>query len=86
MKKKSKKQKAPEIDVLSHRLINEMKVLPQGEKTKLFNKFGIDEGKLPRILQKDPAVVALKAAPGDVIRITRDDGTGKYTTFKVVEA
>jgi DNA-directed RNA polymerase subunit H (RpoH/RPB5) len=32
----------------------------------------------------DPEATALKAVPGNIIRIERDDGTGKYTTYRVV--
>lgn len=61
-----------------------MKILSGAEKNKVFSKYNIDEKKLPRILAKDPAVKALEAKTGDVIRIQRDDGTGKYYTYKVV--
>ena len=61
-----------------------MKVLSNAEKNKLFEKYGVTETKLPKIISKDPAVKALGAQPGDVIRIKRDDGTGKYNDYKVV--
>jgi DNA-directed RNA polymerase subunit H (RpoH/RPB5) len=32
----------------------------------------------------DPAAVALKAKPGDMIRCERNDGTGKYTAYRIV--
>ncbi len=79
-----KKREVPTADVLSHFLVPEMKILSDSEKAKLYAKFGIDEHKLPRITSKDPEVVALKAVLGNVIRIERDDGTGKYTTYRVV--
>lgn len=82
--KKKKKQDAPTIDVLSYFLIPEMKILGEAEKTKLFKKYGVNEKKLPKIVEKDPAIKALNAKAGDVVRIQRDDGTGKYYAFKVV--
>jgi DNA-directed RNA polymerase subunit H len=82
--KKKKKQTVPTLDVLSYFLVPEMKVLSGAEKTKLFNKFGVDEERLPKIFSKDPAVKALGAKAGDVIRIQRDDGTGKHYAYKVV--
>jgi DNA-directed RNA polymerase subunit H len=82
--KKKKKPTIPIMDVLSYFMIPEMKVLSGSEKTKLFKKYGVDEKKLPKILEKDPAVKALEAKLGDIIRIQRDDGTGKYYDFKVV--
>jgi len=61
-----------------------MKVIGAAEKTKLLKKFGVSEDQLPKILINDPAAVALKAVVGDVIRIERNDGTGKYTAYRIV--
>ena len=72
------------VDVLSHSLVPEMKVLGDSEKSKLLSKFGISMDMLPKISIKDPEATALKAAPGDVIRIERNDGTVKYTAYRVV--
>jgi len=69
---------------LSHFLVPEMKVISGSEKSKLLAKFGIGDDQLPRIPSTDPATVALKAVVGDIIKIERDDGTGKYTTYRVV--
>ena len=79
-----KKREVPTADVLSHFLVPEMKILSEAEKKKLFSEFGIDERKLPRMLQRDAEAAALKAVPGNVVKIVRDDGTGKYTTYRVV--
>lgn len=65
-------------------LVPEMKVLAEGDKSKMLKKFGIDETQLPKIYSSDPAVEALKAKTGDIIKIQRDDGTGKYITYRVV--
>jgi len=61
-----------------------MKILSGSEKSKLFAKFGINDRQLPRINVDDASAVALKAAVGDIVKIERDDGTGKYTTYRVV--
>lgn len=61
-----------------------MKVLSESEKSKVLSKYGVNDRQLPRILSSDQEAMALKAAPGDVIKIERDDGTGKYTTYRVV--
>jgi DNA-directed RNA polymerase subunit H (RpoH/RPB5) len=79
-----KKKDVPTVDVLSHFLVSDMKILSDSEKSKLFTKFSINENQLPRISFKDPASVALKAVVGNILRIERDDGTGKYTTYRVV--
>lgn len=79
-----KKANVSTVDVLSHSLVPEMKVLGEAEKTKLLAKYGINSGMLPKIFSNDAAAVALKAAAGDIIRIERNDGTGKYTAYRVV--
>ena len=79
-----RKKEVPTADVLSHFLVSDMKVLSDSEKSKLLSKFSITEDKLPRMPAKDPATVALEAVPGNVIRVQRNDGTGKYTTYRVV--
>lgn len=81
---KKKKQDMSSIDVLAHSLVPEMKVLADGEKTKVLSKFGIDETQLPKIFLSDPAVAALSAEVGNLIKIQRDDGTGKYVTYRIV--
>ncbi len=81
-----KKQTVTTVDVLSHKLVPEMKVLSESEKSKVLSKYGVNDRQLPRMSVSDPAAVALKAAPGDIVKVERDDGTGKYTTFRVVVA
>lgn len=61
-----------------------MKVISDAEKAKVLSKHGINEHQLPKISSKDPSAVALKAVPGDLVKIDRDDGTGKYTTYRIV--
>lgn len=79
-----KKREVPTVDVLSHNLVPEMKVLGEAEKTKLLHRYGINEQQLPKIYSSDPEVTALKAKLGDVVRCERDDGTGKYTSYRIV--
>ena len=79
-----KKSNVPTVDVLSHKLVPKMSVLSESDKTKLLAKHSVNDKQLPRMLSTDPEAVALKAAPGDVVKIERDDGTGKYLTYRVV--
>ncbi|MFH1393535.1 MAG: DNA-directed RNA polymerase subunit RpoH/Rpb5 C-terminal domain-containing protein [Candidatus Micrarchaeota archaeon] len=72
------------VDVLAHSLVPEMKILSDAEKTKVLKKYDISEDELPRMPASDPAVLALKATAGDVIRIDRDEPTGKYQCYKLV--
>ncbi len=63
-----------------------MKVLSEAEKSKMLSKYGVKENQLPRISSTDPEAVALKAVAGDILKVERDDGTGKYVTFRIVVA
>ncbi len=84
MAKKSKKSAKEEIDVLSYHLVPKMEVLSEAEKNRVLKKFGIGIERMPRFKHNDPAVVALKANVGDLIKIERDDGTGKYICYRAV--
>ena len=63
-----------------------MEVLSESEKSRILKKLGVGTELLPRFKYNDPAVIALKAEPGDIIKIERDDGTGKYNAYKAVSA
>ncbi len=78
------KRKKAEVDILAHVLLPPMKILSEKEKNELLKKYKIDQTQLPKIRKNDPAAVALKAKVGDVIRIERNDGTGKYYAYRVV--
>lgn len=82
----AKKKPVSLIDVLSHDLVPEMKILSDSEKKKVLKEFSIEENQLPKMLATDPAVQALKADVGDVIAIYREDLTSKYTAYKLIIA
>ncbi len=79
-----KKEVAPTVDVLSHNLMPQMKVISGSEKTKLLHEFSIRADQLPKMFSTDPAAIALKAEVGDIIKIDRNDGTGKHTGYRVI--
>ena len=76
--------KKNKVDVLAHFLVPEMKVLSEGEKKKVMEKYRLKEWQFPKFLSSDPAVVALGAKPGDLIRIKREDITGVHTEYRIV--
>lgn len=83
-KKSAKKSDKEQVDVLSYHLLPKMAILSEAEKNRIIKKYRIEMDKLPVFRKNDPAVVALEAKPGDVIKIERDDGTGKYITYRAV--
>ena len=80
MKKKTEKV----IDVLSHALVPEMEVVSAEEKAKVLKKFGINEDQVPVMLSTDQEAAALKASPGDLIKIKRKEETGEYVSYRIV--
>lgn len=72
------------MDVLSYHLVPKMEKLSESEKNRILKKFNITSDQLPKMKHNDPAIVALGAEAGDVIKIEREGKTGKYLAYKVV--
>ncbi len=80
-----KKQKLEvELDVFGHFLVPKMEIISEAEKKNLLRKYSISENNLPKMKSTDPAAKALKAQPGDVVKIEREDPTAKYNYYRLV--
>jgi DNA-directed RNA polymerase subunit H len=70
------------IGIFKHSLVPLHRIMDDGEVEKLKKKYGLKSLKqLPRILITDPAAIAIGAARGDVLEITRNNkivGESKY--------
>ena len=78
-----------EIDVFQHELVPKHILLSKDEREAILNRYRIKPYQLPRIKKSDPAVVALKAKSGDVIKIIRKGvtaGESVYYRYVVEEA
>ena len=74
----------PEI-ILNHTLVPKHEVLSKKEAKKFLEENKLEKSQLPRILQSDPVVKAIKAKKGDIIKITRDSITaGKAVYYRIV--
>lgn len=73
------------VNILEHEMVPKHEVLtPQEQKEVLF-RFAVPIEKLPKIFTTDPIVRAIKAKPGDIIRITRRSLTaGEAVYFRAV--
>lgn len=78
------KRKPVEIDVLSHVLVPEMKILKDSDKEKVLSKYGITDRQLPKMFVDDPAARSLGAKVGDVITIQRKDLTATYSSYRLI--
>ncbi len=79
--KSSKESKTSKVDVSKHYLVPKHVKLNEKEKQELLEKYSITVKELPKILRKDPAIVHINAAVGDVIKITRDSPTAIKADF-----
>ncbi|HHQ45268.1 MAG TPA: DNA-directed RNA polymerase subunit H [Candidatus Altiarchaeales archaeon] len=73
------------IKLLEHDLIPKHEILtPEGAEAVL-KKYGVTRELMPQIKEKDPAIEEMKAKPGDIIKITRNNPvTGKSYYYRVV--
>jgi len=70
---------------LGHVLSPKYEVLGEEEKKELLKKYKTKPYNLPRILSSDPAVKALGANIGDVLKVTKKSETaGESTYYRLV--
>ncbi|MCX8178218.1 MAG: DNA-directed RNA polymerase subunit H [Candidatus Aenigmarchaeota archaeon] len=70
------------IDVLSHELVPKHYIVSEEGKQKIKEKYKIDkDSKFPQIKSKDPAVKAIGAKPGDLIKIIRKSNIAKEIVY-----
>ena len=60
-------------------------ILSEKEKNALLAQFRVQPYQMPQIKSADPAVKAIGAKPGDILKITRKSATaGEHVTFRYV--
>ncbi|MBO3762834.1 MAG: DNA-directed RNA polymerase subunit H [Thermoproteota archaeon] len=70
---------------LSHELSPKYEILSEEERISLLKTYRIKPSNLPKILDSDPAVKALGAKPGDIIKIIRkSDLAGESVYYRLV--
>lgn len=80
-----KKTKSGVVDVLSYRLVPKMEIVSENVKKQILEKYDLEDfEQLPKFKSDDPSVRALGAKPGDVVKIYREDATGKYVAYRYV--
>jgi len=74
-----------EFDVGKHTLVPKHEVLSPEKTKEVLEKFKVTYRHLPLVKASDPAVKAIGAKAGDVLKITRDSQTaGKTIVYKFV--
>jgi DNA-directed RNA polymerase subunit H len=73
------------VNILEHELVPRHEIVPPEEAVELLKKLGIEPWQLPWISADDPAVKAIGAKPGDIIRIIRKSPTaGEFVAYRYV--
>lgn len=73
------------VNVFNHMMVPIHTLLKQEEVEKVLNKYRIKPYQLPKIKDSDPAVIAIQAQPGDIIKILRKSPTaGKAIAYRYV--
>ena len=77
--------KDPRFDIFTHELVPEHVICPDDELNELMTQFNIQRRQLPKILASDPAVKAIGAKPGQVVKIFRhSDISGENIAYRLV--
>jgi len=77
--------KDPRFDIFTHELVPEHVICPEDELKELLLKYRIKRRHLPKILASDPAVKAVGAKPGQVVKIFRSgDVAGETIAYRLV--
>ena len=75
----------PVFDIFEHALVPFHEIVSEKEKKELLNQFKVQPYQMPQIRSGDPAVKAIGAQPGDVLKITRKSTTaGEHVTYRYV--
>ncbi len=75
----------PAFDLFEHKLVPKHEILPESEKEKLLTYFKVQPYQLPQINSSDPAVKAIGAKPGDILKIIRRSPTaGEHVAYRYV--
>jgi len=75
----------PAFDIFEHKLVPKHEILTAGEKEQILTLFKVQPYMLPQIKASDPAVKAIGAKPGDVLRIVRKSPTsGQHLAYRYV--
>jgi len=80
-----KEEKKKEFNIFKHELVPKHVVLNKKEVEEILEKYHIRAYQLPYIKASDPAVQAIEAKPGDVLKIMRRSSTaGEVAVYRYV--
>jgi len=75
----------PAFNIFEHVLVPKHEILSPEEREELLAKYRVKPYQLPKIRASDPAVKAIGAKPGDIVRIIRRSSTaGEHVVYRYV--
>ena len=75
----------PVFELFDHKLVPKHEILSEKEKSEILAQYKIKPYQMPQIKSKDPAVKAIGAKPGDMLRIIRKSATaGEHIAYRYV--
>ena len=73
------------FNVLEHMMVPAHDIMEEEGISSLLSTYHITREQLPKVYHDDPSVKAIKAKPGDVIRIVRESHTaGRAESYRLV--
>jgi DNA-directed RNA polymerase subunit H len=75
----------PVFDIFEHALVPKHEILTSKEKEQILTQYKVHPYQMPQIKSTDPAVKAIGAKPGDVLKIIRKSQTaGEHIAYRYV--
>ena len=75
----------PVFDIFEHALVPMHEILGEKEKEQILAQYKVQPYQMPQIKSTDPAVKAIGAKPGDILKIIRKSSTaGKHVAYRYV--
>jgi DNA-directed RNA polymerase subunit H len=75
----------PVFDIFEHALVPKHEILTEMEQAELLARYKVQPYQMPQVKSTDPAVKAIGAKPGDMLKITRKSSTaGEHVAYRYV--
>jgi DNA-directed RNA polymerase subunit H len=75
----------PVFEIFDHGLVPKHEILSKKEKTEVLAQYKIQPYQMPQIKANDPAVKAIGARPGDMLKVIRKSATaGEHVAYRYV--
>ena len=75
----------PVFEIFDHKLVPKHEILSEKEKSQILAQYKIQPYKMPQVKSTDPAVKAIGARPGDILKIIRKSATaGEHIAYRYV--